>query len=100
MVEAQISPFLSKFARYGYVRGGKSYSVNFSDRVSNTATFVAAVFGHRDAVWSSMFMRRGAGVRVGSGHHVTFVPSWRRSCRGGPAWNSAIHRLFCESEIT
>src|SRR5438093_841057 len=40
IVDAQISPFLSKLARYGYVRGGKSYSVNFSALVSNTATLL------------------------------------------------------------
>src|SRR5690349_8082781 len=32
IVDAQISPFLSKLARYGYVRAGSSYDVNCSDR--------------------------------------------------------------------
>src|SRR5437762_4219592 len=36
IVDAQISPFLSKLARYGYVRAGSSYSVNFSAVVSRS----------------------------------------------------------------
>src|SRR5499425_2486523 len=41
IVEAQISPFLSKLARYGNVYCGKLYSVNFSVLVSNSATLLA-----------------------------------------------------------
>src|SRR6266513_1082545 len=40
IVETQSSPFRSKLARYGYVRAGSSYSVNFSALVSNTATLL------------------------------------------------------------
>src|SRR5882762_8158486 len=40
MVETQSSPLRSKSARYGYVRAGSSYSVNFSALVSNNATLL------------------------------------------------------------
>src|SRR5258706_10396386 len=99
IVDAQISPFLSKSARYGYVRGGKSYSVNFSALVSNSATLLPRYSVTTMRSWSSMFMRRPRAFSVGNGHHVTFVvlasilPIW-------PRLNSAIHRLFCESEMT
>src|SRR5205823_8348344 len=99
IVDAQISPFLSKLARYGYVRAGSSYSVNFSALVSNTATLLPRYSVTVMRSWSSMFMRRARAFGVGIGYHVTFVvlasilPRW-------PATNSAIHRLFCESEIT
>src|SRR5208282_4037668 len=40
MVEAQISPFLSKSARYGKVYSGRLYSVNFSVLGSNSAALL------------------------------------------------------------
>src|SRR5438067_7294882 len=98
IVEAQISPFLSKLARYGYVRGGRSYSVNFSDLVSNTATLLPRYSVTVMRSWSSITMRRARAFGVGTGYHVTFVvlASILPMC---PAWNSAIQRLFCESEM-
>src|SRR5439155_3915156 len=73
IVETQSSPFRSKLARYGYVRAGSSYSVNFSARVSNTATLLPRY--SVTTMWSraSMFMRRPRAFGVGNGHHVTFV---------------------------
>src|SRR5207302_9256975 len=53
MVDAQISPFLSKFARYGYVRSGSLYSVNFSVLVSNTATWLPRYSVTMMRSWSS-----------------------------------------------
>src|SRR5713226_8021371 len=99
IVEAQISPFLSKLARYGYVRGGKSYSVNFSDLVSNSAILLPRYSVTTIRSWSSIFMRRPRAFGVGIGYHVTFVvlASILPRC---PAVNSAIHRLFCESDMT
>src|SRR6266516_190962 len=55
LVDAQISPFLSKLARYGYVRAGSSYSVNFSVLVSNTATLLPRYSVTVMRSWSSMF---------------------------------------------
>src|ERR1041384_2242174 len=69
IVEAQISPFLSKLARYGYVRGGRSYSANFSARVSNVATLLPRYSVTMMRSWSSMFMRRPRAFSVGNGHH-------------------------------
>src|SRR6185436_18845617 len=79
--------------------GGRSYSVNFSARVSNTATLLPRYSATVMRSWSSITMRRARAFGVGIGYHVTFVvlasilPRW-------PAVNSAIHRLFCESEMT
>src|SRR5215467_1986560 len=99
IVEAQISPFLSKFARYGNVYGGKVYSVNFSVLVSNCATLLArySVTSTRSSL--SICIRLARAWAVGIGYQVTFVvlasilPRW-------PSVNSAIQRLFFESAIT
>src|SRR5882724_6311262 len=99
IVDAQISPFLSKLARYGWVRGGSSYTVNFSALVSNVVTLLPRYSVTTMRSWSSMFMRRARAFAVGNGYHVTFVvlasifPRW-------PSVNSAIHRLFLESDMT
>src|SRR5262249_22257827 len=58
IVDAQISPFLSKLARYGYVRGGRSYTVNFSAFVSNVVTRLPRYSVTTMRSCSSMFMRR------------------------------------------
>src|SRR5258708_38873300 len=73
MVDAQISPFLSKFARYGYVRSGSLYSVNFSVLVSNTATCLQRYSVTMMRSWSSMIVRRARAWGLGIVHHVTLV---------------------------
>src|SRR5215471_21005106 len=99
IVEAQSSPFLSKFARYGNVYSGRLYSVNFSVLVSNSATLLARYSVTSTRFWSSICMRRARACRVGMRYHVTSVvfASILPRC---PSVNSAIHRLFLESDMT
>src|SRR6516164_292384 len=83
--------------REGVLR--RLYSVNFSVFVSNCATLLARYSVTRTRSWSSICMRRARACGVGMRYHVTSVvfasilPRW-------PSVNSAIHRLFLESDMT